>query len=79
MKNILEKLLNNIDLTQNESKDIMWGIMSGEFDDAQISAFIVALRAKGESSEEIAGFAQAMRNKMTIVESVPGAIDTAVH
>ena len=75
MKIILEKLLNNISLNQEESRDIMFKIMSGEYDDAQIAGFLIALRAKGERSEEIAGFAQAMRDEMTQIESVDNAID----
>ena len=75
MKIILEKLLNNISLNQEESRDVMFKIMSGEYDDAQIAGFLIALRAKGEKSEEIAGFAQAMRDKMTNIESVDDAID----
>ena len=75
MKIILEKLLNNISLNQEESRDVMFKIMSGEYDDAQIAGFLIALRAKGEKSEEIAGFAQAMRDKMTHIESVDDAID----
>ena len=65
MKQTIEKLLGNQSLTQEESRDVMFRIMSGEYDDAQISGFLIALRAKGERSAEIAGFAQAMRDKMT--------------
>ena len=75
MKIILEKLLNSISLNQEESRDVMFKIMSGEYDDVQIAGFLIALRAKGEKSEEIAGFAQAMRDKMTHIESVDDAID----
>ncbi|MDP6570484.1 MAG: anthranilate phosphoribosyltransferase [Candidatus Marinimicrobia bacterium] len=75
MKEVIEKLLNNISLTQEESRDVMFNIMSGEFNDAQISGFLIALRAKGEKSEEIAGFARAMREKMTPIDSVEDAID----
>jgi anthranilate phosphoribosyltransferase len=75
MKIILEKLLNNISLSQEESRDIMFEIMSGEYNDAQIAGFLIALRAKGERSAEIAGFAQAMREKMTKIDSVDNAID----
>ncbi len=75
MKEVLEKLLNNISLNQDESRDIMFKIMSGEFNDAQIAGFLTALRAKGEKSEEIAGFARAMREKMTPIDSVEDAID----
>jgi anthranilate phosphoribosyltransferase len=53
----------------------MFEIMSGEYDDAQIAGFLISLRAKGESSSEIAGFAQAMRDKMTRIDSVDNAID----
>ena len=45
MKQNIEKLLNNISLTQEESHDIMLKIMSGEFSDAQISGFLIALSA----------------------------------
>ncbi len=75
MKIIIEKLLGNQSLAQEESRDVMFKIMSGEYDDAQISGFLIALRAKGERSAEIAGFAQAMRDKMTKIESVDDAID----
>lgn len=75
MKKIIEKLLGNQSLSQNEACDIMFKIMSGEFNDAQISGFLIALRAKGESSIEIAGFAQAMREKMTLIKISCDAID----
>ena len=63
MKFIIEKLLESQDLNQSESKNVMLEIMSGEYDDAQISGFLIALRSKGAKSEEIAGFAEAMREK----------------
>ena len=43
MKFIIEKLLEGQDLNQSESKNIMLEIMSGEFDDAQISGFLIAI------------------------------------
>ena len=75
MKIILEKLLDNISLSQDEARTVMHRIMSGLYNDAEISGFLIALRSKGESSEEIAGFAQAMRDNMTPVDTVDGAID----
>ena len=75
MKFIIEQLLDNQDLGQTESRTVMFKIMSGEYDDSQIAGFLIALRAKGETSTEIAGFAQAMRDKMTTIESVDEAID----
>jgi anthranilate phosphoribosyltransferase len=53
----------------------MFKIMSGEFNDVQIAGFLIALRSKGESSSEIAGFTQAMREKMTSVPIQSDAID----
>ena len=75
MKLIIEKILNPQNLTQEEARNVMLKIMSGEFNDAQISGFLIALRAKGETSDEIAGFVQAMRDKMTRIDSVENAID----
>lgn len=75
MKQTLEKLINREDLTMEEAQAIMDGIMSGAFEDAQIAGFLVALRAKRETPEEIAGFAMAMRDKMTRVPITVEAID----
>ncbi|MFB0515319.1 MAG: anthranilate phosphoribosyltransferase [Candidatus Neomarinimicrobiota bacterium] len=75
MKTILNQLLGHQDLSMPEAHDVMVRIMSGEFNDSQIAAFLVALRAKGETSSEIAGFAQAMRDKMIKVPISVDAID----
>jgi len=75
MKLIIEKILDYQNLSQEESREVMCSIMSGEYNDAQISGFLIALRSKGETSEEIAGFVQAMRDKMTKIDSVDNAID----
>ncbi len=75
MKIIIEKLLNQEDLKQQEAREIMRKIMSGEYDNSQISGFLIAMRAKGEKSFEIAGFAQAMREKMTTISISDDAID----
>ena len=75
MKAILNKLLGHRDLSMDEARGVMDRIMSGEFTDAQIAGFLVALRAKGETASEIAGFAQAMREKMIKVPVTVDAID----
>ena len=75
MKKILEQLLNQHNLTRDEAYNIMLSIMSGEYDDAQIAGFLMALRAKGETVDEIAGFAQAMREKMLTIQLETTAID----
>jgi anthranilate phosphoribosyltransferase len=57
----LARLLDGHDLTREEARGTMAVIMAGEATDAQIAGFLVALRAKGETAEEIAGCAEAMR------------------
>jgi anthranilate phosphoribosyltransferase len=57
----LARLLDGHDLTRGEAFGTMAVIMAGEATDAQIAGFLVALRAKGETAEEIAGCAEAMR------------------
>jgi anthranilate phosphoribosyltransferase len=47
-------------LTREEARDVMGVVMSGEATPAQIGGLLVGLRAKGETADEIAGFAEAM-------------------
>jgi anthranilate phosphoribosyltransferase len=64
------------DLTQDQMADVMREVMSGETTDAQIGGFLVGLRVKGESIEEIAGAAQVMRDMATPVDvSGPHLVD----
>jgi len=57
----LARLLDGRDLARDEARGTMTVIMAGEATDAQIAGFLVALRAKGETADEIAGCAEAMR------------------
>jgi anthranilate phosphoribosyltransferase len=57
----LARLLDGRDLSRNEARDVMGEIMRGEATPAQIGGFLVALRLKGETADEIAGCAEAMR------------------
>jgi anthranilate phosphoribosyltransferase len=57
----IQQLLDGHDLGRGEAHAVMSEIMDGEATPAQISGFLVALRAKGETAEEIAGCAEAMR------------------
>ncbi|GAB4514543.1 MAG: anthranilate phosphoribosyltransferase [Anaerolineae bacterium] len=61
MKEVIAKLLDRQDLTLAEAEAAMDTIMAGEATPAQIGAFLVALRMKGETVEEIAGCARSMR------------------
>src|SRR5437660_1523674 len=57
----LQRLLDGHDLTRDEAREVMSGIMRGEATPAQIGGFLIALRVKGETADEIAGCAEAMR------------------
>jgi anthranilate phosphoribosyltransferase len=61
MQTTLARLLDGHDLTREEAREAMNTIMSGEATPAQIGGFLVALRLKGETADEIAGCAEAMR------------------
>jgi anthranilate phosphoribosyltransferase len=67
MKQALEKLVNKQDLSTAEMKSIMHKIMTGQATDAQIGGFLVALRMKSETIEEITGAAEVMRALSTPV------------
>jgi anthranilate phosphoribosyltransferase len=56
-------------LTRIEAAAAMEAIMSGAATDAQIAAFLTALRMKGETVEELIGFAQVMRQKAVRVRT----------
>ena len=60
----LAQLLDGRDLSRGEARTVMGSIMSGEATPAQIAGFLIALRAKGETTDEIAGCAEAMREHM---------------
>ncbi|MBI4330200.1 MAG: anthranilate phosphoribosyltransferase [Chloroflexi bacterium] len=61
IKEAIAKLVEREDLGQSEAEGVMGEIMRGEATPSQISGFIVALRMKGETIDEIAGCAGSMR------------------
>jgi anthranilate phosphoribosyltransferase len=74
----LARLLDGHDLSREEAKGVMGSIMSGEATPAQIAGFLIALRAKGETADEIAGCAEAMREHALPVRPQRGdLVDTA--
>jgi len=58
----IQKLVERGNLTYEEAQEIMKEIMSGNATEAQIAAFLTALRMKGETIEEITAFAKVMRD-----------------
>lgn len=65
IQGVIQQLIDGQDLDRGAARGTMDQIMSGGATDAQIGAFLIALRCKGETVDEIAGFAEAMREKAT--------------
>jgi len=63
----LQALLNKQDLSSNDMRDVMRQIMTGNATDAQIGGFLIALRCKGETVDEIAAAAEVLRELATQV------------
>ena len=61
IKQALGKVVQHLDLSTTEMQDVMRQIMTGQCTDAQIGAFLTALRMKSESIDEIVGAVQVMR------------------
>ena len=64
----INNIINNINLSREDMHSIMHTIMSGEATPAQIAGFLVALRIKGETVDEITGAAEVMRELATKVD-----------
>ena len=63
IKDALRKIIEGGMLTREEAREVMEEIMTGGTTGAQFGALVAALRMRGESDEEIAGFAEVMRDK----------------
>jgi anthranilate phosphoribosyltransferase len=74
---LLGRVVGGEDLSQEEMAGVIGEIMEGGWPDEQIGLLLTALRAKGESIDEIAGAATAMRRHMTPIRSTrSGVLDT---
>lgn len=77
LKPFIAKVIEKINLTENEAEEAMFIIMDGNATQAQIGGFLTALRMKGETAEEITGFARTMRKKAAgIYPKVDFSVDT---
>src|SRR5438046_834286 len=63
-------------LSESQAEAAFEVIMSGGATPSQIGAFLMALRVRGETVEEITGAARIMRAKALAIEAPPGTIDT---
>ena len=76
IKQALEIVVNGDNLNAAQMREVMRQIMTGKATEAQVGAFLVALRMKGESLEEIAGAVEVMRELVTGVKvSGPNLVD----
>ena len=64
---VVERLRDGHDLGRDDAHAVMGVVMAGEASDTEIAELLVALRDKGETAEEIAGFADAMREHVVPV------------
>ena len=76
LKPYLAKIADGAVLSEVDAEAAFDVLMSGDATPAQIGAFLMALRVRGESVSEITGAARVMRAKALKVEAPPGAIDT---
>ncbi len=72
---VLETLAAGTDISTNEARAALGAILAGEATDAQVAAFIVALRLKGPAVGELLGLVGAMRDAATPLEVPDGTID----
>ncbi|MGH3440617.1 MAG: anthranilate phosphoribosyltransferase, partial [Nitriliruptorales bacterium] len=73
---LLGALVRGDDLTEDAAGAALGDIMSGSVPEARIAAFLVALRAKGETAEEIAGFVRAMVDHAESIDVDGVLVDT---
>jgi anthranilate phosphoribosyltransferase len=75
VKDAVVRLIDGNSLSQEEAAGAMRDIVEGLATPAQIAALMIALRMKGETPQEIAGFAQIMREYATRVEAGDDVVD----
>jgi len=76
MKAHIEKCLSGEHLTVEEASNALDTIMTGQATDSQIAGLLIALRAKGETADELVGFARTMReHSVKVAIEDPNAID----
>lgn len=75
MKDYIAKVANSITLTSREAERAFNIIMSGDATPSQIGGFLMALRIRGETVDELTGAAKAMRKKAIKIKAPSKAID----
>ena len=74
----IQRVIDGVDLTREEARGAMQSIMAGDATPSQVAGYLVALRMKGETVDEITGSAEAMRQAAIMVRAdVDELVDTA--
>ena len=76
LRPLLAQVASGRALSESEAEAAFDIMMNGDATPAQMGAFLMALRVRGETVEEITGAARIMRAKALAIEAPPGAIDT---
>ena len=78
LRHLIQKVSGGATLSEVEIRTALEQMTEGAATPAQMGAFLMALRVRGETVEEITGAAQMMRARMKRVEVAPGAVDIVV-
>jgi len=70
----LQKIIGRKNLSESEMSEMIEEVFSGKLSNAQIGAFMAALATKGETFEELAGAARAMRRRATRIQAPGSAV-----
>src|ERR1700746_4234541 len=76
LKALLAHVAQGRSLGESEAEAAFEIIMSGDATPSQMGAFLMALRVRGETVDEITGAARIMRAKAVAIDAPPGTIDT---
>jgi anthranilate phosphoribosyltransferase len=76
LSDAIEQLLGGTALSREQARQVMDQVMAGEATAVQLAGVLIALRAKGETADEMTGFVESMRAHATPLEVPEGTIDT---
>ncbi len=77
LSHAIDRVAGGDDLSADEAAAVLAEVMAGEVSEAQSAAFLIALRTKGETVQEIAGLARTMRELAERVDAGGDLLDTA--
>src|SRR5215813_5776336 len=74
IRDAIEKLVNRVNLSEDETITVMNEIMTGDATPLQVASFLTALRMKGETVEEITGAAPEGTRKVLLISPLPAPL-----